>query len=94
MDIWPRLTRETPELARGPLFWNFRGNSFALREGGWKLITGAELDASASELYQVGSDPYETRDLAAAETERVHRMLELIAEERKLDDSSKRDDVE
>lgn len=63
-------------------------------EGGWKLTTGGELDAEASELYHVGSDPYETRDLATAETERVHRMLGLIAEERKLDDSSKRADVE
>jgi len=94
VDIWPLLKGEAEQVERKALFWNFRGNSFGVREGDWKLITGEEMDPEQSELFDIGSDPHETQDLAAQETERVHRLLEIIAAERKRDGSSKRDDVD
>ena len=94
VDIWPLLAEEAYRIERKPIFWNFRGNVFGLREGDWKLITDAEMRPEGSELFHIGADPYETRDVAADNPERVHRLLETIAQERKLDDSSKRSDVE
>ena len=93
VDVWPLLTGEAMAIERKPLFWNFRGASFGLREGGWKLIADETMVAENTELYHIGTDPYETQDMAEKHPERVHRMLEMIAEERKLDDTSKRPDV-
>ena len=66
---------------------------FALREGGWKLITDENMAPERSELYNIASDPYETRDVARDETDVVNEMLDKIRQERKLDGSSKRHDV-
>ena len=93
VDVWPLLTGEAMEIERKPLFWNFRGASFGIREDGWKLIADETMAAENTELYHIGTDPYETQEMAAKHPERVHRMLEAIAEERKLDDTSKRPDA-
>ena len=52
------------------------------------------MDPEKSELFNLGTDPCETRDLASRQQERVHQLLEVIAAERKLDGTSKRDDVD
>ena len=94
IDVWPLLNGEVERIERKPIFWNFRGDSFGLREENWKLITSDAMDPEQSELFDIGADPYERHDLATRESERVHRMLEIVAQERKLDGTSKRSDVE
>ena len=91
VDVWPLLEGRQTHIDRKPLFWNFRGAHFGLRDGDWKLIA---RDGEDPELYRVGADTAETRDLAAAAPERVQQMLEGVTTERRLDDSSKRGDVE
>ena len=93
-DIWPLLEERVDQIDRKPLFWNFRGNCFGARDGDWKLITDDKMDPEKSELFNLGTDPCETRDLASRQQERVHQLLEVIAAERKLDGTSKRDDVD
>jgi arylsulfatase A-like enzyme len=46
--------------------------SAALRDGAWKLILS--LTDGTSELYDLATDPGETRDQATAQPERVHRL--------------------
>lgn len=50
------------------------GPYWALRSDGWKLIYSAK-----PELYHVAEDPRETRDLAAAEPQRVAAMTQQLA---------------
>jgi arylsulfatase A-like enzyme len=56
----------------------------ALRQGNWVLIegSGARRNAAAAkrghQLYDLGKDPAQTEDLAAAEAERVKAMAALI----------------
>lgn len=70
-----------------------RDARFALREGDWKLITDENITPERSELYNITTDPYETRDVARGETDVVKEILDKIRHERKLDGSSKRNDV-
>jgi len=93
-DIWPLLTREALRIERKPLYWNFRGNCFGARDGDTKLIAWEGTEPENCQLYDVGADPHETRDLVGREPETVCRLLEVISEERKLDGTSKRPDVE
>ena len=93
-DIRRLLEGETNEAGRRAMFWNFGGNSFAARMDGWKLITNAEMDPGESELFHLASDPCEREDVAAGHPQRVGSLLEIIDSERRLDDSSKREDVE
>ena len=89
----PLPTEQVDRIDRKPLFWNFRGNCFGARQGDWKLIADDRMDPAHTEFFDLAAAPYETQDLAAQQPERVHRLLEIIAEERKLDGTSKRDDV-
>jgi arylsulfatase A-like enzyme len=69
-----------------------QGGALSLREGQWKLIeptsgpklnknTNIELgNDSAPQLYDLGNDPGETRNLAAKEPERVKRMQAKLNE--------------
>jgi arylsulfatase A-like enzyme len=50
-----------------------------VRKGNWKLIRYPEIHRS--QLFDLGSDPHETKDLAAdpAQAERVRELLGLLA---------------
>jgi arylsulfatase A-like enzyme len=62
-----------PVKRKKPLFWEW-SDGCAVREGDWKLVKwGPE---NPWELYDLGSDPTETEDLATGEPERVSRMEE------------------
>ena len=54
-----------------PLFWEHHGNR-AVRDGKWKLVARGET--SDWELYDVGADRCETRDLAALHSAVVERL--------------------
>ncbi len=70
---------------KGPLFWEWRsrvaGNPdftpppIVVRDGKWKLLTNR--DRSRVELYDIPSDPAETKNLAAANPEVVERLARL-----------------
>jgi len=93
IDVWPVISGEKDSIDGRSIFWNFAGSRFALREGDWKLIVRDNMVPERSELYNIGSDPYETEDMAKNKPEIVKAMLSKIMDERKLDDTSKRDDV-
>ncbi len=70
--------------SRDALFWHYphyHGSTWApggaMREGDWKLIEFFE--DGAAELYNLGADISETRDLAAAEPDRLKAMREKLA---------------
>lgn len=46
----------------------------ALREGGWKLVSGV-----GDELYDLGADAAETRDVASGQPDRARKMAEDLA---------------
>lgn len=80
---------------RGPLFWEYgrndtfsypaaarhRSPNVAVREGNWKLLVNG--DGGGAELYDLGSDPRETRNVASAEAEVAGRLSELALRWRK-----------
>ena len=45
------------------------------------------------ELFDIGSDPYEERNLAGEHPDKVRELSEMIAAEREQDGSSAREDV-
>ena len=92
IDIWPLLTRETEAIDR-TLFWNFRGRSFGGRIGDWKLSTDEEFRPEKTELFDIGSDPYERREVSEQYPEKVAELVAFIRAEREKDGVSKRGDV-
>ncbi|MFC1713589.1 sulfatase-like hydrolase/transferase [Candidatus Poribacteria bacterium] len=93
VDIWPLINGEADSIKPRSIFWNFTGARFALREGDWKLITAEHMDPARSELYNIATDPYETHNAAKDEPDVTKEILNRIRQERKLDETSKRDDV-
>ena len=89
-NIWPLLAGDQHLPDERSIFWNFRGSSFGMRTGPWKLICEEGQAPEETELFHIGSDPFETTNVASEQPDRVYRMLEQIADARKRDDSSKR----
>jgi len=54
----------------------------AIRHGDWKLIVA---DKKEPQLFDLASDPYEKRNLAKDEPERVAELQRLLAEQQALD---------
>ena len=76
-------------------YWNFRmGNVLGLRHGDWKLINRKVDGDRRNELFNIAKDPYEEHEVAADYPERVRELSDMIDEERQLDGSSARDDVD
>jgi len=93
VGVWPLLTGERQNIENRCIFWNFKGTEFGLRNDGWKLMTTESMETDKSELYNLDLDPYETEDVAKENPEIVRQMLDMIAHERELDGSSKRNDI-
>ncbi len=84
-DIWPVVSGTTNDLGERTLYWRTPG-AMAVRVGDWKLITQKRKKTSdqtvKAELFHLGKDPYEKRDLAKTERQQVARLratLERIA---------------
>jgi arylsulfatase A-like enzyme len=82
VSLLPALRNES--LLERPLFWHYphygnQGGSpySAIRSGGWKLIAFHNV-AQEMELYDLKSDPGETKNLAAAEPERVAALRKTL----------------
>jgi arylsulfatase A len=64
-----------------PLYWQYdfaisRPWEIALRDGPWKLLANKSLDRF--ELYNVGEDIGESRNVAEAQPDRVERMAGVM----------------
>ena len=93
VDIWPLLTREVGQPEERSIFWNFAGRNFGVRSGPWKLIAKETMEPADCELFNIEEDPLERDEVSAENPGLVEELLQAIAEDRKLDDTSKRPDV-
>ena len=105
-DILPALTGESLRAPIRPATVLHGGNGiFSIRSGPWKLVKsdGSEKDGAAEspphdELYNLATDPAETKDLAAEQPERVKALNELlekyISEGRSTPGAPQQNDVE
>jgi arylsulfatase A-like enzyme len=73
VDIWPTLTQGAPSPHREELVLYVFEAAGAIRRGDWKLVIppGSSKKAPVSELYHLGKDPNETKDLAGSEPEKL-----------------------
>ncbi len=53
-----------------------------------------ELPNQERELFNIGEDPYEERDVAKDYPDKLEELVEMIEEERQQDGSSAREDVD
>jgi arylsulfatase A-like enzyme len=83
LDIWPVLTGAVPQPAARTVYIP-HGSGVAVYHGDWKLIARRNQNAKP-ELFNLGADPFEKTDLAAAEPERVKELQAILAELRKDD---------
>lgn len=78
-DIWPILSGEGGIERREPFVWVYRDNVTAMRDGKWKLHAAQrERRLDTPELYDLESDPGETRPVNDKYPEVVERMLSRI----------------
>jgi len=96
LDVWPLLTGEKekpdPRVIYVPM-----GNGAAVLDGEWKLIVRGDGKNDNSdkkcELFHITADPYEEKDLAGAEPERVKALKTRLAELRSGDMNKVPDDL-
>jgi arylsulfatase A-like enzyme len=69
LDVWPAIAGEKPS-PRNEVIYNIEPFRAGVRQGDWKLIWRTPLP-SASELYNIGQDPSEKNDVAAANPDKV-----------------------
>lgn len=71
-----------------PLFWAFQtrsgdapeGYTYAVRDGEWKLITDEKVTKTL--LYNLETDPYETRELSAKYPEVVQQLTTFVRQQK------------
>ena len=80
----------TPTPRNKPLFWEYgrkpdylfprepgaRSPNLAVRDGKWKLLINA--DATGAELYDLATDPDETKNLAEEQPAEAQRLQSLV----------------
>lgn len=76
------VVRGESRQARDLLFLAYRDVQRAVRQGEWKLIRYPKINET--QLFNLGDDPNERRNLAATEPARVKNMIELLAEQQRL----------
>lgn len=77
VNLLPFLTGEASGVPHETLFWRSGGfgGKHSVRRGNWKLVTGA---AKGYELYDLGADVGEVKDLAEAKPEVVGELVAAI----------------
>lgn len=76
-NIWPAILGEKVSAGPRSFYWK-TPNAAAVRRGDWKLIVNK--NGRVAQLYDVASDPYETKDLAREQPERVSELKALLKE--------------
>ncbi len=76
-NIWPAICAQQVSAGPRSFYWK-TPNAAAVRRGDWKLIVSQK--GREAQLYDVASDPYETKDLAGAQPERVSELKALLKE--------------
>ena len=94
VDIWPMISGQTDRAPDRPIYWNLTHHRFGLRVGDWKLIYRQRKDREETELFNIEEDPLEQRDLTSQHPEIVGELRDLIDAQHKMDDGSKRADVD
>jgi arylsulfatase A-like enzyme len=81
----PTLTGKGEQQTHDFLYWEFheQGTRRALRKGVWKLVQYDLAKNGKPELYHLGQDIGETKDLSAKEPEHVFAMLRIMDERHK-----------
>lgn len=75
VDLWPLLRDSLERSASRTFYWR-SPNQFAVRQDDWKLVT--DRQRRKVELFNLAEDPYEQRNLAAEEPQRVERLSQLL----------------
>jgi uncharacterized sulfatase len=75
VNLLPYLTGKNPGAPHEVLFWRW-ANHYAIRKGDWKYIT---LGGSQY-LFNLATDPYEKKDLAAQHPEQVKALRSQLAQ--------------
>ena len=92
IDIWQLLAGDVERLPKRPIYWNFRGRDYAVRLENWKLIDDSRN--GEIELFNLGNDPYESKNLATDQPNIVKDLRAIIQEEQEKDNVSKRSDID
>lgn len=72
VNLLPYLKGEKTARPHETLYWRF-GPQWAIRHGDWKLVV-ARGGSGKPELYHLGKDPFESKDLAGDEPETVKNL--------------------
>lgn len=93
ISFWPIIKGESSPKDR-ILYWK-SNNGTALQKDGWKLIhKGKKIESGTDELYNIKLDPYETKDLAEENIDKVKELKELIQHNLSLDSKGERASAE
>lgn len=94
-DIWPLLSGQPERPTDRCMFWNFMGGAqLGIRCGDWKLISREKNGKRTLELFNIADDLGEERELSFENPKIVKELSDAMSEQRALDDTSKRSDVD
>lgn len=80
-DIRPLLTGRGDFQRKHPFFWVYEDNVTSVRDGRWKLHVGHRSQSlKMPELYDLQTDPAESRNLIDAHPDVADRLLKQVAE--------------
>jgi len=76
VNVWDTIAQGKPS-PRSEIVYNIEPFRAAIRQGNWKLVWRTVLPTSV-ELFDLGQDPYEKHDLAAAHPEKVAALQQRL----------------
>jgi arylsulfatase A-like enzyme len=74
-NVWPAISGGPAPAGPRSFYWK-TPNAAGVRRGDWKLIVGK--DGRNAQLFDLASDPYETKDQAAREPGRIAELQALL----------------
>ena len=82
-DIWPLLTR-AGKVGETTLYWkSYNGQKLAVRHGRWKLHV--DRRQNTRELYDMEADPYESKNLADKQPQRLQELSAVLEAQAAMD---------
>lgn len=75
-NVWPLISRGKKDNERHSFYWK-TPNASAVMKDDWKMVVSN--DGKRTELYNLSSDPYETKDLANDEPKRLADLKQELA---------------